>query len=367
MVAVSVVSMTTTVQNSNSKTRPETSLVGYVKDNHCGLEHMEGMGDDKSCTLMCVKNGKFVLVDREHKHVYQLDKPGQEKAREFAGQKVKVTGRLTGKTIRNPVCGMTVDPKSAAGSFDHKRHTYYFCSTHCLNTFRDDPERFTNESSQPATHPIAIQPGPTQTLQAKDSVAYTCPMHPEVREPKAGSCPKCGMALEPVTVTAPKEKIEYTCPMHPQIIRDAPGFCPICGMAVEPRTVTQEEDNAELSDMRRRFWVSTALTLPLLVLAMSEFLPGDQLRTFVGAKAVTWISLALASPVVLWGGWPFFVRGWYSIVNRSLNMFTLIGLGVAVAYVYSVIATAFPQVFPSSFRDHMGNVRRGSTQRMRMK
>ncbi|HKY30813.1 MAG TPA: copper-translocating P-type ATPase, partial [Pyrinomonadaceae bacterium] len=185
---------------------------------------------------------------------------------------------------------------------------------------------------------------------------YTCPMHPQVRQNGPGSCPKCGMALEPVTVTAPKEKIEYTCPMHPQIVRDAPGFCPICGMALEPRTVVAEEENAELKDMRRRFWVSAALSLPLIVLAMSEFIPGDPARTFIGARSITWISLALASPVVLWGGWPFFMRFWYSLVNRSLNMFTLIGLGVGVAYLYSVVATLFPEIFPHSFRDHMNNV-----------
>ncbi|HEU4874538.1 MAG TPA: copper-translocating P-type ATPase [Pyrinomonadaceae bacterium] len=149
---------------------------------------------------------------------------------------------------------------------------------------------------------------------------------------------------------------DYTCPMHPQIVRDGPGFCPICGMALEARTVVAEEENVELIDMRRRFWFSAALSLPLIVLAMSEMIPGDPLRTFLGARSVTWISLALASPVVLWGGWPFFVRFWYSLVNRSLNMFTLIGLGVGVAYVYSLIATLFPQIFPHSFRDHAGSV-----------
>jgi Cu+-exporting ATPase len=164
------------------------------------------------------------------------------------------------------------------------------------------------------------------------------------------------MALEPATVSTPKEKIEYTCPMHPQIVRDAPGFCPICGMALEPRTVSVEEENVELIDMKRRFWVAVALSLPLLILGMSEFIPGDPLRTFLVARVATWISFVLATPVVLWGGWPFFVRFWYSLVNRSLNMFTLIGLGVGVAYIYSLIATVLPQIFPHSFRDHMGNV-----------
>lgn len=253
----------------------------------------------------------------------------------------------------DPVCGMTVDPKSAAASYEHEGQTYYFCSAHCLKKFTDEPEKFLDHRAEgEATQGREISP----EQKTGATSAYTCPMHPEVRQANPGSCPKCGMALEPVTVSAPKEKIEYTCPMHPQIVRDAPGFCAICGMALEPRTVTLEEENAELTDMKRRFWVSTGLTLPLLILAMSEMLPGDTLRSLIGVRASVWVSLLLASPVVLWGGWPFFVRAWYSVVNRSLNMFTLIGLGVAVAYIYSVIATLLPQIFPPSFRDHMGNV-----------
>ena len=152
------------------------------------------------------------------------------------------------------------------------------------------------------------------------------------------------------------EKIEYTCPMHPEVVREAPGFCPICGMALEPRTATLEEDNTELDDMKLRFWVSAVLSLPVLIIGMSDLLPGDPARTLLGPRISTWVSLVLATPVVLWGGWPFFVRAWYSIVNRSLNMFTLIGLGVGVAYVYSVIATFLPEIFPHGFRDHGGNV-----------
>src|SRR6185369_12836627 len=141
-----------------------------------------------------------------------------------------------------------------------------------------------------------------------------------------------------------------------EVIRDAPGFCPICGMALEPRTATLEDDNSELIDMKRRLWISAALSLPLFLLSMSEMVPGDPVRGAIGLQYINWISLALATPVVLWGGWPFFVRAWYSIVNRSLNMFTLIGLGVAVAFVYSIIATLAPQIFPASFRDHTGHV-----------
>jgi len=165
------------------------------------------------------------------------------------------------------------------------------------------------------------------------------------------------MALELAAPVAPTTKIEYTCPMHPQIVRDKPGHCPICGMALEPRTVSlAEEKNPELVDMTRRFWVSVALTIPLLLIAMSDFFPGNPLGFIASMRALGWIQFVLATPVVVWGGWPFLVRGWQSLVNRSLNMFTLIGLGVAVAYVFSVIAKLFPEIFPSSFRDASGEM-----------
>jgi Cu+-exporting ATPase len=149
----------------------------------------------------------------------------------------------------------------------------------------------------------------------------------------------------------------YTCPMHPEVVRDAPGSCPICGMALEPRTVSaEEEESAELVDMRRRFWVSASLTVPLFLVAMADFLPGRPLENPSYPWAVGWLELALGSPVVLWGGWPFFVRGWQSVANRSLNMFTLIGLGVGVAYLYSLVAALFPDIFPASFRGESGEV-----------
>ncbi|MDQ2920710.1 MAG: YHS domain-containing protein, partial [Acidobacteriota bacterium] len=181
----------------------------------------------------------------------------------------KPSARNQDEAMIDPVCGMAVDSQSAAGSFDYKGKTYYFCSTHCLQRFREDPERFVNKVAEASQNHLRERVGfaepvanasdisrPPAYAGGSDKIGYTCPMHPEVREPKPGSCPKCGMSLEPVTATAPKEKVEYTCPMHPQIIRDAPGFCPICGMTLEPRTVTGEEENAELVDMKRRFWVS---------------------------------------------------------------------------------------------------------------
>src|SRR5437667_5509419 len=183
---------------------------------------------------------------------------------------------------------------------------------------------------------------------------YVCPMCPEVRESNSGACPRCGMALEPeAPVTA--KRVEYTCPMHPEIVRTGPGSCPICGMALERRTVTAEaEENPELREMTRQFWISLALTLPLLGIAMADMLPGMPVQHALPGGWLPWIELLLATPVVLWGGWPFFQRGWASIVNRSTNMFTLIAMGTGVAYVYSLVATLFPQIFPASFRDMSG-------------
>src|SRR6266536_2631539 len=258
----------------------------------------------------------------------------------------------------DPVCGMKVLTQEAAGSFECDGKTYYFCSTSCLNKFKADPESFLKHTAQtPVEHPVSIKPQQTAAHPAADAGVYTCPMHPDVRENKPGSCPKCGMTLEPVVPIVATQKIEYTCPMHPQIVRDKPGNCPICGMALEPRTVSlAEEKNPELVDMTRRFWVSVALTIPLLLIAMSDFFPGNPLGFIALMRALGWIQFVLATPVVVWGGWPFLVRGWQSLVNRSLNMFTLIGLGVAVAYVFSVIAKLFPEIFPSSFRDASGEM-----------
>ena len=191
----------------------------------------------------------------------------------------------------------------------------------------------------------------------KTSTNYTCPMHPEVRTSAPGSCPKCGMALEPVEPARPTSKVEYTCPMHPEIVRDQPGSCPICGMALEPRVViADEEHNEELEDMTRRLKIGLLFTLPLFVLAMSDLIPGQPVQHALPMRLLNYLQFALATPVVLWGGLPFFQRAWSSIINRHLNMFTLIGLGTGVAYSYSVVATLFPDIFPASFRGHNGEV-----------
>ena len=192
-------------------------------------------------------------------------------------------------------------------------------------------------------------------IVATPSRQYTCPMHPEIIQDAPGDCPICGMALERLVAATPSR--QYTCPMHPEIIQDEPGDCPVCGMALEPVVVTEdEEDNSELIDMTRRFWVSLVFTVPVFVIAMGDLLPGQPVSAVLSAAVRPWIELLLAAPVVLWGAKPFFVRAWRSILTRNLNMFTLIGLGVAVAYGYSVIAVLLPDLFPAAFRDVDGHV-----------
>ncbi len=207
----------------------------------------------------------------------------------------------------DPVCGMTVNPATAAGNHDHNGKTYYFCSTHCLHKFSADPEAV---------------------------------LHPKPQAPA-------------------RTDIEYTCPMDPEVVQIGPGTCPKCGMALEPKVFTLEsldEENPELTGMRRRFWISLTLSLPVFLLAMSEMIPGQPVQHAFGHKLVTWLQLALATPVVLWCGWPFFERGWASVENRSPNMFTLIAVGTGAAFGYSLVATFFPGLFPDSFKGHGGQI-----------
>mgnify|MGYP001484016638 CR=1 FL=1 len=241
----------------------------------------------------------------------------------------------------DPVCGMTVDEHMAAGSAEYQGEHYYFCSTHCLHTFQAAPRQY--------MHPPAKSTVP--------SAIYTCPMHPEIRQNAPGTCPKCGMALEPLLPPAPPEPAkavtEYVCPMHPEVVRSEPGNCPICGMALEPRTASLEEaENPELADMSRRFWFSTALAFPVFLIAMAADLAPEFAGRFLSHTAIQWVEFLMATPVVLWGGWPLFQRGWASLVNRSLNMFTLIALGVGVAWTYSVVALVAPGLFPPALRMH---------------
>ncbi len=249
------------------------------------------------------------------------------------------------QTERDLVCGMLVDPETSELKYEYKGVTYLFCSTHCLEKFRKDPEKYITKKDSTEVE-----------VPAEGVGSYTCPMHPEVCEKEPASCPKCGMGLEPVTPGMP-QKTEWFCPMDPEIVREEPGSCPICGMALEPRVITlEEQENPELIDMTRRFKISAILTIPVVFIAMHHMIPGFSLERFVGHEMLRWMELTLATPVVLWGGWPFFVRAWQSIVNKSPNMFTLIGLGVTVAYVYSLIATLLPNIFPESFRGEGGKV-----------
>jgi P-type Cu+ transporter len=248
---------------------------------------------------------------------------------------------------KDPVCGMEVDPAKAAATIEHQGTTFYFCSQGCATKFRAEPQKFLHPKPAAASHPLT---------KDEEQTEYVCPMHPEVHQKGPGSCPKCGMALEAATLKAPATRTEYTCPMHPQIIRPAPGNCPICGMTLELREITAEETNPELLDMTRRFWISVALAVPLLALMVSGLLPSMPLQHLLSARVWAWVEFALATPAVLWCGWPFFVRGWQSVVNRSLNMFTLIALGAGAAYLYSVAATAAPQLFPASFRTKGGEI-----------
>lgn len=241
----------------------------------------------------------------------------------------------------DPVCGMSVDEATALKA-DRGERTFYFCSDRCRH-------KFVAGEANTSEHQPAV-------VVAKSVVTdgqYTCPMHPEVRSDKTGSCPKCGMALERSRPSSAKAKVIYTCPMHLEIEQDHPGSCPKCGMALEPKAVQPdgEEDDSELRDMTRRFWVAVALSTPVLLLAMLPMV-GVPLDRWIGPALHLWAQLVLSTPVVLWAGWPFFVRGWNSIVTWNLNMFTLIAIGTGAAYLYSLAVVLFPHWIPKSFLHH---------------
>lgn len=285
------------------------------------------------------------------------------------------------ETFIDPICGMTVDPTTAAGNFNHEGTMYYFCSKGCLQKFIAQ-----THGGGPASDFVGIGRVKNETVTHGDMKAM----------PKGKFIdPVCGMSVdpensagkheyngktyyfcsdgclakfkkEPENYLIPKDKqnenlpkdVEYTCPMHPQIVQIGPGNCPICGMALEPRVFSLDaaEDDSELRDMTRKFWIGAILTLPLLLITMGEMLPGSPVMKFVSPVTLSWLQAILATPVVIWGGWPFFERGWQSILNRSPNMFTLIAIGTGAAYLYSLVALFFPQIFPPTFRGHMGEV-----------
>ncbi len=254
--------------------------------------------------------------------------------------------------IVDPVCGMSTDDENQFKPYQHNGEIYYFCSDHCLVKFKQDPASYIpHEDHGPASQ---------KPMAGIGGTSYTCPMHPEIQQDKPGSCPKCGMALEPATPQVAATRTEYTCPMHPEVVQDEPGNCPKCGMALEPRVISlegEEAANPEYAYMLKRFMFAAVLTAPLVVIAMRGMIPGGAvLERLASPRLLNWMELILATPVVLWAGWPFFVRGVQSVINKSLNMFTLIGLGVSVAYVYSLVAALVPEIFPAAMRGPDGSV-----------
>lgn len=250
----------------------------------------------------------------------------------------------------DPVCGMSTEDPNAFLPYDFEGKKLFFCSAHCLETFQKSAGK-----SSTATPKLSVQPDRHEPVTGD---TYTCPMHPEVVQDSPGVCPKCGMALESMA-PPPPTRTEYTCPMHPEVIQNGPGSCPKCGMALEPRVINvhEEEANPEYGFMRKRFISAAVLTIPLVIIAMRNMLPGGHvIDTLASAKFLGWLELLLATPVVLWAGWVFYLRAVQSVINKSLNMFTLIGLGVSVAYFYSIIAVLFPSIFPDTMRGHDGTV-----------
>ena len=300
-------------------------------------------------------------------------------------------GQPNASLALDPVCGMKVDRATARFRAEYAGQEYFFCCAGCMTKFHANPAGVLvappkamgsglvsigmpgmpkasgaipghGSHAGPAASDFQVQAARTGEgvrrsmsmvggrAAVRDTRTYVCPMCAQVRQIGPGPCPKCGMALEPESPELASTKTEYTCPMHPQIVRAEPGSCPICGMALEPRTVTMEEDNPELRDMTRRFWIGVALTAPLLAIAMGSMIWPHSFMGAPWSSILPWLELILATPVVLWCGWPFFQRGWASVVNRSTNMFTLIAMGTGVAYTYSVVATLVPRIFPASFR-----------------
>ena len=285
-------------------------------------------------------------------------------------------GDPTGPTLKDPVCGMSVTPGTGKPQIDHAGKTYHFCSQGCHDKFAANPEQYLGGAS--AAKPRAAPHG----------TKYTCPMHPEIVRDEPGDCPKCGMHLvaqgeagahgghdhhghhahhghahgghhdagaagQYDTVPVGHAGAVYTCPMHPEVRQIAPGACPLCGMGLQLESGSAAEDgpNPELVDFTRRLVIGLMLTVPLLVLTMSPYLGITGIRAFFGETASMWLEVALASPVILWSGWPFFERGWASFRTMNLNMFSLIGMGVAAAYLYSLVAVIAPDIFPAGFRD----------------
>ncbi|HLG97889.1 MAG TPA: heavy metal translocating P-type ATPase [Bryobacteraceae bacterium] len=289
------------------------------------------------------------------KHEEDATKPTWERR----GEQVTTT---TATEVTDPVCGMRFAPEFASGRIEFEGQTYYFCSPACEDRFKANPSRFIRHEEPVAVahrDPVcgmdvtaedaagSVERNGRQYFFCSQSCLQKFQSNPDKYITSAASAP----AAPSVSAA-----VEYTCPMHPEIVRSEPGACPICGMALEPRQVTGEEVNPELVDMTRRFWTGVVLTVPILSFMISELMPGHPLLHAVGMRTSQWAQFALATPVVLWGGWPFFQRAWTSVRNGSLNMFTLIGLGTGAAYLYSVFALLFPGAIPPSFRNMGGQI-----------
>ncbi|MCE7978450.1 MAG: heavy metal translocating P-type ATPase [Nitrospira sp. NTP1] len=335
----------------------QDAATGGERDPVCGMtvqpataagSHVHEQGTYYFCCQGCLERFRADPV----RYLAHVAAPVSTPPRQFGGKALPMLGTSpagpAAAPVIDPVCGMTVDPATAAGSFAYQGTTYFFCCQGCLEKFRADPARYLAPGATKETMPATPVPPGTK---------YVCPMCPEVLEDKPVPCPKCGMALEPDSVQPLPTKTEYVCPMHPEVVQAEPGACPKCGMALEPRTVTVEEElNPELVDMARRFWVALAPATVVFLLAMSHMLPGHPVQHLVSDTQSAWVQFVLSTPVVLWAGWPFFQRGWASIVHRSPNMFTLIAIGTGTAYLYSVIATLFPSSIPQSFHLESGAV-----------
>ncbi|MDD9929366.1 MAG: heavy metal translocating P-type ATPase [Rhodospirillaceae bacterium] len=261
--------------------------------------------------------------------------------------------------VTDTVCGMQVDPSTSTQRVDHEGETHHFCGVGCKEKFEADPERYLqSDGAADGAHSCCHSHNDGAHGRPPNDVPaghYFCPMCPGIQQETPGTCSMCGMALEKAGGFQ-AAKVTYTCPMHPEVVQDVPGDCPICGMALEPNAAMPEkEPNTELIDFTRRFWIGASMTVPLLILTMGP-LVGLPVRDVFGETASIWLELFLATPVALWCGFPFFERGVKSVVNRSLNMFTLIALGVAAAFAYSLIATVAPSVFPEGFRGPDGHV-----------
>lgn len=277
--------------------------------------------------------------------------------------------------LKDPVCSMDVGETSKYRSQLNAK-VYYFCSKKCKTKFDTRPQDYIEQqccghcdegekdqhqasaelSNEHGASSVKGKTGTTALIKTSKDAIYTCPMHLDIEQVGPGTCPKCGMALEPKNVSLDTTLAQYTCPMHAQILQDEPGNCPICGMALEATTVTLEDENPELNDMSRRLIWSAVLAIPVFLLAMLADLVPNLLPSQLSMSTVQWLEFLLASPVVIWGGWPFYLRALDSLKSANLNMFTLIGLGVSVAYGYSIIALMLPEFFPSAMRSAEGLV-----------